>query len=769
MRLLLILICIIYSVGNLFSTEYKIENDFFVLKLTNKGARLESKNSLCLKVNRINIVGNLIESTCNKLNDNVWGEGEELVAVYDNGRILNFRLYKNNPFLHISTSVKNSSGTDISVNKSEVLSVEVGYPTGKKVNSLGTGGLSSVMEEEGSFTYSLIVEPESRNAVLSAWLTQLHGLGTFTLDNDSKRNYCRQNAELEFGKFLVKNGETRTSDILIVGLFPDGRVALETYGEHLAKQYDIKLPKRPEVYCTWYHRNLNGSGASNEKDLIENARFAKKTLADFGLNTFQIDDHWQSSMIDGLDYRNVLEYDQSKIGDGPFKSFEESDFNFPSGMAKVSDKLNSEGFTSGIWFMPFAGDVRNKYFDSDIFAKRLWNDSAYEAAKWSGTCIDATNPKGEDFLRKRFKRIYDWGYRYFKIDGLHIGAPSENVYINREYKGGNMYGEARLYSEKSTFVEGFRKGLELIREEAPDAFLLGCSVTQNMSSFGTSFGLVDAMRVGPDNDKALRGDWENVTRGADYAGNLYFLNNRVWYNDPDPCYVRETNPIDKARWMVSWQAVSGVMFTTSMQYSLLSEERLDLIKRALPTHTYNARPVDILENEKPMIWKVDNERMTVLGLFNWFENEKQNIKYSFEKLGLTSEKQYELFDFWENRYLGRKSDLIDETLNGASCKVLAVKEVKTYPQVISTSRHITQGLIDIVDESWSEASKTLSGISKVVKGDRYELRIIVPENFKLKEAKCNGKKMDVYYDNGVLRVSFLPKSTGLVKWTILFK
>ena len=100
-------------------------------------------------------------------------------------------------------------------------------------------------------------------------------------------------------------------------------------------------------------------------------------------------------------------------------------------MQYTAKHLKQAGFTPGLWFMPFSGDMHNPYFSKEIFAKHLWSDVPYDVKKWSGTCIDATNPAGEKFLRERFKRIYDWGYRYYKIDGLHTGAPSENIYVTR--------------------------------------------------------------------------------------------------------------------------------------------------------------------------------------------------------------------------------------------------------------------------------------------------------------------------------------------------
>lgn len=747
----------------------RIENDFLVVETGSQGVTLSSKliTDFCIK--QVSVPGTLLKCVGREVNDDIWKKGKELELSYNNGRILKFRLYEENPFLHVHTLVRNEGTQDMAISELDIADIAVSVSDVKRqVNALGTGGLISAQDATGSFTYLMLAEPESRHSVLAAWLTQKRGVGVFTSEMDRDNKLYKMKTGLQFGNFLVRSQQNRDTDILVIGFFTDGREGLELYGEHLAKEYQIKLPEKPEVYCTWYHRDLNGSGASNETDLLKNAEYARKILAPFGLNTFQIDDHWQDSMVEGLDHRNRKQI-PNNLDNGPFKTFKKGNLNFPSGMKTMAKKLNTEGFVAGIWFMPFSGDAGNLCFDSTIFAKRLKDGTPYKAVNWSGTSIDATSPAGEDFLRKRFKRIYDWGYRYFKIDGLHTGAPSENIYINRVYRGGSLYGKACIYDPDKTFTECFRKGLSILREEAPDVFLLGCSTTQNMSSFAPAFGMVDGMRVGPDNDKARVGDWNCVTRGADYAGNLYFLNNRVWYNDPDPYYVRETNPLHKARWMVSWQSIAGVMSTTSMQYEKLPKERLDIIKRGLPTHTLNARPVDILESEKPRIWMVKNERMYVVGLFNWKESESDKIEYSFEKLGLDTSKKYELFDFWNNKYLGDKSKGLSEVLDAASCKVLAMRPVQSYPQVISTSRHITQGLMDIIEESWNSSSKTLSGKSKVVAGDPYELRIILPEGYQLENAKFNGKLMQILKEGRLIRINYISPTTDVVTWNVQFK
>ena len=60
--------------------------------------------------------------------------------------------------------------------------------------------------------------------------------------------------------------------------------------------------------------------------------------------------------------------------------------------------------------------------------------------------------------------------------------------------------QSLAYGARTLLVDGsFDDCLRLVREAAgPNVFLLGCNIPQNMRSFGGAFGLVDAMRVGPD-------------------------------------------------------------------------------------------------------------------------------------------------------------------------------------------------------------------------------------------------------------------------------
>ncbi len=115
-------------------------------------------------------------------------------------------------------------------------------------------------------------------------------------------------------------------------------------------------------------------------------------------------------------------------------------------------------------------------------------------------------------------------------------------------------------------------------------------------------------------------------------------------------------------------------------------------------------------------------RRDVIGLFNW-DDKPWQVDYPLDRIGLPEAKRYVAFDFWGNRLLPPIEGRLKVTLPPTSCMILAVRPEADHPQVISTSRHVTQGMVDLLEEKWDAATKTLSGRSRVVAGDPYEIRV----------------------------------------------
>jgi hypothetical protein len=236
------------------------------------------------------------------------------------------------------------------------------------------------------------------------------------------------------------------------------------------------------------------------------------------------------------------------------------------------------------------------------------------------------------------------------------------------------------------------------------------------------------------------------------------LNGRVWYNDPDPLYVRTALPLNQARLISAWVTISGQLSVSSEAFASLPPERVDLLKRTMPSHGLPARPADLFERDMPRVWTVNGpDSRVVIGLFNW-EKEDREIDYPVERLGLKPGVEYAAFEYWTNKLIERVRDRLRYKLPASSSAVIAIRPVVNHPQVIGTSRHITQGLIDLSNEQWQNGE--LSGVSKVVAGDPYELRIVagdwIPDGIALKD------------NSSVVRVSVDSSKSGDVRWKVKF-
>jgi hypothetical protein len=392
-------------------------------------------------------------------------------------------------------------------------------------------------------------------------------------------------------------------------------------------------------------------------------------------------------------------------------------------MKATADDIKAHGLTPGLWFMPFAGTHNDPFFkDHQDWFVKFEDGKPYDTA-WGGTCLDMTHAGAREYLRGVVQRIAkEWGYTYFKMDGMWTGTATKQIYVNSGYKDEGI-GDAVFHNPEKTNLEAYRDGLKLVRETAGDGvFILGCCAPQNMRSYGGAFGLEDAMRIGPDNGP----EWGGLRAGPLFASRNYHLHGRVWYNDPDPVYVRPSVPLEHARLICSWVAITGALNLSSEFMPGLPPERIEILKRTMPGHGLLPRPVDLFEAEPARVWLLSDERRAprrdVVALFNW-DSKPLDLDLAFDRLGLPGD-AYVAFDYWRNAFLPPFKGRLRTTLPKESCQILAVRPAAEHPLLVSTSRHITQGIVDVLEEKWDAAGNALSGRSKVVAGDPYELRIL---------------------------------------------
>ena len=707
--------------------------------------------------------------------DPVFGQGQKIVAASADGGGVSLELYNKLPFLLVRKTLANggAAATDLQRVVPLTFMLDLGKAAGD-LRTMGTGGLTAPDKHPGSYVFLTCADPATRRGVVAGWVT--HDRGDGVLFSEIRQGKVEFKAQIDYGHLRIPPGKSERLETLAIGLFDDARRGQELFADTIRQQYQIKLRPQVNGYCTWYSEvggmgdKKHGGGASNEKDIITLAEFAARELKPFGLSFVQIDDEWQ----DG-----ATKPDGSRIN-GPRRGFDRVKPNgpYPNGMKPVAEKINRLGLTAGIWFLPFGRNYQDPEYKNrqHWFTKRL--DGKPYDTKWGATCLDLTHPEVQANLTALIKTIRGWGYTYFKMDGLWTGSSTDITYINDGYKDDNIGNHLPFHDPSVTNIETYRNGLKLIRRAAGDeVFLSGCCASQNMRSFGGAMGLVDSMRIGPDNGHS----WKGIIRGPVRGSRLYFLNGRVWWNDPDPCYVRASIPLNHAQLIASWVAVSGAFNLNSDWLPKLPAERLDILKRTMPAHGVTARPVDYFDSAVPRLWLITDERpgtrRDVFGLFNW-ESQPLTIAGTSAKAGLDPKATYHAFDFWANQPLPDFQGTYSFPVEAQSCRVIAVRAAAGHPLLLSTSRHVTQGIVEVTDEQWNAGTATLSAASALVANDRYELRIAgLTDGGRQWQApvvklsapdQAAGVTAALKEDAGILRVTLASPTSRTVRWSVKF-
>ena len=313
-----------------------------------------------------------------------------------------------------------------------------------RMKSLGTAGLKGATDHPGSYMFLSVVEPESRSGVVAAWVTSRKASGiVFSRKGRGDREVLVR-AEAQYGRYrLPEKLDEDEGERFVIGAFDDCRLGLEAYADEIVRTFNIRLNPQIAGYCTWYSDRNRGAG--NERSTAEFVEKAKELLQPYGYTYFQIDDGWQLGGV------------SSGRQNGPRKNFTGHNPKgpYPSGMRLTADRIRERGFIPGIWFMPFSGTHNDPFYadKQDWFVKsavdypperKSWpryysgiaqrKGAPYETF-WGGTSLDMTHPEVAAFMTEEVSRIsHEWGYKFFKYDGMWTGMGCRILYVNDGYR-----------------------------------------------------------------------------------------------------------------------------------------------------------------------------------------------------------------------------------------------------------------------------------------------------------------------------------------------
>lgn len=238
-------------------------------------------------------------------------------------------------------------------------------------------------------------------------------------------------------------------------------------------------------------------------------------------------------------------------------------------------------------------------------------------------------------------------------------------------------------------------------------------------------------------------------------------------------------PLKEARRLASEWAVAPSAEVTAMTWltealNRLPVDRFELLRRTCPLQPI--RQVDRFGDTTAWNLAIGRppEQWNVLLLSNPSAVAKTET-IGLKRLGISppARSRLAVYDFWQQQLLAVTDEVFETDIPPGDCRVLCVRDVRpNEPRVLSTSRHITQGLTDLTDVSYDPQSMTLSGRSNLFPDEAYELRILLPiDQNSLEIATVDANMVSsLIRSHGPLRMVTLQSNTEqTVSWSIAFR
>ena len=392
--------------------------------------------------------------------------------------------------------------------------------------------------------------------------------------------------------------------------------SLTSYSNHIPFNTSIKKP--PVGWNSWDYYYTTVSAA----DIIENMEAIKadKVLSK-KIEYILIDMGWAEQ--EGEWYGN---------------------HRFPGGMQKIASDITKKGFIAGIWSAPLWINSLSPivFRKPHMLIQNEYGDPQSIEGKY---VLDPTHPESKEFLRETYTRLYEEGYRFFKVDFLDSIIPA--------------YG---FHEPELGCYDALREMYQVIRSCIKESHLLAATAFPECGP-----GILDSGRVSID----IHNQWNHVKWGLETIQLRSWMHKRLFYLDPDFVVVRGegtttekettvTDPVKNAsehpRWRngptfnyreaqthVNIVSLTGGSIVLSDRISKLTPKGLELIYNVLDATEVPAKALDLGDDTVASIWFQDRGREKRLTIINWEDaNQVKSVSLSADGIKVPNT----LIDFW---------------------------------------------------------------------------------------------------------------------------
>ena len=315
-------------------------------------------------------------------------------------------------------------------------------------------------------------------------------------------------------------------------------------------------------------------------------------------------------------------------------------------------------------------------------------------------------------------------------------------YVTNDYLGYAMI-PSKFHDPTMTNVEVMRAGLEAVRRGLGDDVF-----------YRTISGPI-GVRMGLANDLRISGDSHGDNPAAYYRmAEVWFYNRRLWLNDPSAVVCArygELKPIEWNRMWMSWIALSGTVMTYGEVLDELPERYIAMYQRLFPPLSTVGRPLDLWENSPYLLWGMNpgeaDGPYVLFGVFDVEGDGPRHVRLNLDEVAARSRgwdkpgsapQNYLLWDFWQQKLIEPRREQLELPLRAKSCYLFSLRPKLGRPQLLGTSGHFSQGVIETSGVTWNAGTNELRGSVQGNGGDPSTLFFHVPEGMQPGSATLDG-------------------------------
>ncbi len=127
------------------------------------------------------------------------------------------------------------------------------------------------------------------------------------------------------------------------------------------------------------------------------------------------------------------------------------------------------------------------------------------------------------------------------------------------------------------------------------------------------------------------------------------------------------------------------------------------------------------------------------------------------------------YDVWAERPLADVQQTLKATVAPHTTLTVALRPAASHPQVIGTTRHIIQGAIDLSDERWDAATRTLAATSTKLDGRPYAVTVAVPKGMRPGVCKSDVTCTVHRLESGHAVIEWPQGTSQDLNWTLTFR